>query len=95
MFCYFILVVYRENNDEKSFLMDTYFKPNQKIDFTVLMGNADSFQTTTDSKGNVPFTLLDKNSFCLSIKKLIDRLISYLSSFVKKEFLFLFIFMGN
>lgn len=58
-------LIFREDNDQNTMLMETRLEPGRKIIFTPVLGNGKAFQTTAGKKGEVAFTLPDPNSFAL------------------------------
>ena len=58
-------IVYREDNEETDFMMDTYFDPGQTVEFTSIQGSGKSFISKAGKNGEVRFSLPEKNSFAL------------------------------
>ncbi len=59
------VLIFREDNAQNSAMLSTRMEPQKEILFVPLLGNAKAFETKSNSKGEISFTLPTPNSFAL------------------------------
>ncbi len=59
------ILVFREDNTDKSYVFKTRFTPNKRVSLQPVIGSGKAFKTRTDSIGRITFKLTQKNSYAL------------------------------
>lgn len=68
------LLVFRENNDQEKFRMDTWLEENQKISLSPLLRKGKAFEVETGPNGEIEFSIAKPNSYRLYHYKVADSM---------------------
>lgn len=59
------ILIYREDNDNETFPIDTWFEKGTEVSFTPVLGSGKNFKTKAGLNGEIPISIKKRNNFAL------------------------------